>query len=226
MTCLPASPLSLEPAQPHTHPLERPRVGVCRIQRQGGIRPFAYPRPVEACNRCFRLVEEAVNLPLHAFARHRVLSYSDTAESVKARNPPLAHLWGLGVEKTPGFPWRREWCYRRRPMDISETKSGATLVVTPNGRLDAASTPAFHERLLSCIDGGETSVLLDLALLDYISSAGLRSLLTAAKRLQACDGRFALCALTDNVRAVLQVSGFDTIIEIHPDRATALQRLA
>jgi len=110
-------------------------------------------------------------------------------------------------------------------MDITETKSGGTLVMTPNGRLDAASAQAFQERLLSCIDGGETSVLLDLVQLDYISSTGLRSLLTAAKRLQACDGRFAVCALTDNVREVFQVSGFDTIIEIHPDRATALQRL-
>jgi anti-anti-sigma factor len=111
-------------------------------------------------------------------------------------------------------------------MDITETKSGGTLVMMPNGRLDAASAEAFHERLLRCIDGGETSVLLDLVELDYISSAGLRSLLTAAKRLQACDGRFAICALTANVREVFQVSGFDTIIEIHPDRATALQSLA
>ena len=111
-------------------------------------------------------------------------------------------------------------------MDIIETRSGGTLVMTPNGRLDAASAQTFHERLLHCIDAGETSLLLDLVHLDYISSSGLRSLLTAAKRLQACDGKFAVCALTDNVRAVFQVSGFDTIIEIHPDRATALQRLA
>ena len=112
------------------------------------------------------------------------------------------------------------------PMDITETKCGGTLVMTPNGRLDAASAQAFHERLLRCIDGGETSVLLDLVRLDYINSTGLRSLLTAAKRLQACDGRFAVCALTDNVREVFQVSGFDTIIEIHPNRAAALQRFA
>jgi len=111
-------------------------------------------------------------------------------------------------------------------MEIAETKSGRTLVMTPNGRLDAAAAQAFLDRLSSCIDGGETSVLLDLAHLDYISSAGLRVLLTATKRLQAGDGRFAVCALTPNVREVFQVSGFDTIIEVHPDRSTALQSLA
>ena len=110
-------------------------------------------------------------------------------------------------------------------MDINETKSGSTLEVALSGRLDAASAPTFHEHLLSRIDGGETSVLLDLAHLDYVNSAGLRTLLTAAKRLQACDGRFAVCALNENVREVFQISGFDTLIEIHPDRATALQRL-
>ncbi len=111
-------------------------------------------------------------------------------------------------------------------MDITQIKSGGTVVITPTGRLDAASAQAFQERLVSCIDGGDTSVLLDLVRLDYISSVGLRALLSAAKRLQACDGRFAVCALTDNVREVFRVSGFDTIIDVHPDRDTALQRLA
>ncbi len=111
-------------------------------------------------------------------------------------------------------------------MDITENKSGRTLVMVPNGRIDAASAPVFQERLLSCIERGETSVLLDCVQLEYINSAGLRVLLTAAKRLQACDGRFAVCSLTDNVREVFAVSGFDTIIEIHPDHTIALQRLA
>lgn len=110
-------------------------------------------------------------------------------------------------------------------MEISETKTGRTLVVAPCGRIDAASAPGFHERLLGCIEAGETSVLLDLAQLEYISSAGLRSLLSAAKRLQAGDGRFAVCALSGNVHEVFRVSGFDSIIDIHPDRATALQSL-
>jgi len=44
--------------------------------------------------------------------------------------------------------------------------------------------------------------------------------------LQACDGRFAVCALTGKVREVFQASGVETLIEVHPDRATALQRLS
>lgn len=111
-------------------------------------------------------------------------------------------------------------------MEVSEIRSGGTLVVTPSGRLNAESAQVFQERLLTAIEAGETAVLLDLAHLEYISSAGLRSLLIAAKRLQARDGRFAICALTANVLEVFRMSGFDTIIDVHPDRATALQSLA
>ena len=111
-------------------------------------------------------------------------------------------------------------------MNITESKHGGTLVIAPSGRLDTTSTPAFQERLLNCIAGGGTSVLLDLADVDYISSAGLRALLIATKRVQAGGGRFAICALADNVREVFQISGFYTILDIHADRATALKHLA
>ncbi len=111
-------------------------------------------------------------------------------------------------------------------MEISATRSGATLVIMPAGRLNAESAPLFQEQVLSRIDAGEACVLLDLALLDYISSAGLRSLLIAAKRVQAREGRFALCALTANVAHVFRMSGFDTILDVHPDRDTALRSLA
>jgi anti-anti-sigma factor len=111
-------------------------------------------------------------------------------------------------------------------MKIEETKSGTTLVMSVEGRLDAASAPSFQDQLLARIAGGQASVLLDLSLVDFISSAGLRAVLIAAKRLREGDGQFAVCALHDNVREVFRVSGFESIIDIHPDRHTALERLS
>ena len=111
-------------------------------------------------------------------------------------------------------------------MDTSETRRGDTLVVMPAGLLTAESAPAFQAHLLGRIDAGEASLLLDLAQLDYISSAGLRSLLIAAKRAQSAEGRLAVCALTTNVREVFRISGFDTIIDVHPDRDAALRSFA
>jgi len=107
-------------------------------------------------------------------------------------------------------------------MDVGESRSGQTLVLEPRGRLDGRSTPAFEERLLGCIEAGERAVLLDCGNLDYISSTGLRAVLTASKRLSDLNGRFALCALNASVREVFRISGFDTIIAIHPDATAAL----
>lgn len=110
-------------------------------------------------------------------------------------------------------------------MQLDETRREATLVLSPQGRLDAHSTPAFHDRLLGYIDAGERSVLLDLSRLDYIGSAGLRTLLSASKRLNELGGRFGLSAPTAHVAEVLRISGFDTVVDIYPDAATALAAL-
>lgn len=95
-------------------------------------------------------------------------------------------------------------------------------MLAPRGRLDGRSTPLFEEKLLGCIEAGERSILLDCSNLDYISSTGLRTVLTASKRLNGADGRLALCALNANLLEVFRISGFDTLIAIHPDAAAAL----
>jgi anti-anti-sigma factor len=110
-------------------------------------------------------------------------------------------------------------------MQIEETRIGSTLVIAVEGRIDAHSAQIFHDRVLGHVDRGETSVLLDFAALDFISSAGLRVVLMAAKRLQQADGRFAICALQEPVGEVFRVSGFVSIMDIVPDRQAALARL-
>ena len=110
-------------------------------------------------------------------------------------------------------------------MEIEEQRAGRTLVMAPQGRLDARSAQGFGEQLLGRIDGGETSIVLDLSRIDFLGSAGLRVVLSAAKRLRDVDGQLAVCGLGEHVREVFRVGGFDTIIDIHADRPTALAKL-
>ena len=56
---------------------------------------------------------------------------------------------------------------------------------------------------------------MDLEKLSYISSAGLRALLTIAKNLMGRGAKLALCAMSDQIREVFAISGFDKIIPIH-----------
>ena len=107
-------------------------------------------------------------------------------------------------------------------MTVASNKIGQILVMSPAGRLDAETAPGLQDQILTQIEAGETAVLLDLSALNYVSSAGLRAILVAAKKLQAEDGRLALCGLSEQIAEVFEVSGFDTILAIHPDQAAAL----
>jgi anti-anti-sigma factor len=101
----------------------------------------------------------------------------------------------------------------------------AVEIIRPSGRLDGASAPALEATILSAIDGGVQGVLLDCADLTYVSSAGLRVILIAAKRLGAAGGVFALCGLTWQVERILDTSGFTSFLDIHPSVEAATRAL-
>jgi anti-sigma B factor antagonist len=104
-------------------------------------------------------------------------------------------------------------------------KTGLTTVVIPEGRLDFSSAPDFERQLNEVLAGAGTvpaAVIIDCAALDYVSSAGLRAFLLAARTAQRAGISFSLCALKPAVREVFDLSGFSRIIAVHADRATAL----
>lgn len=99
-------------------------------------------------------------------------------------------------------------------MDLHVRKEVGNLVVSVGGRLDAVSAPEFDERVQEQIKEDELVFVLDLTRLVYISSAGLRSILSLAKALRAKGGRLTLCGLTDVVKEVFDLSGFTAILTI------------
>jgi anti-sigma B factor antagonist len=107
-------------------------------------------------------------------------------------------------------------------MQISETNEGGVVVLELEGRVDAATAAAFEEKVLGLIDGGTRRLVIDGAKLGYISSAGLRVFLMAAKRLTPPQGRFAVGPLQPQVREVFDIAGFSSVLSIHDTRAAAL----
>ena len=110
-------------------------------------------------------------------------------------------------------------------MDLNIERSGELLISTPSGRLDGTNSRKFEESLKSEISGSKCSVVLDFKDLNYISSAGLRAILLIAKSVRADNTNLALCSLSDNIREVFEISGFDRIIPIHKSREDAVQSL-
>lgn len=109
-------------------------------------------------------------------------------------------------------------------MEIHEYTQDNALILEPMGRLDSLTCRDFEIRLLAALDT-HARVVMDCTALDYISSAGLRVLLVAAKRSRANDSRLALAALKDNLREVFDISGFSAIFEIHPTTVAAIAAL-
>jgi anti-sigma B factor antagonist len=107
-------------------------------------------------------------------------------------------------------------------LQIAEERHGETLVLRPSGRLDRTTSPELERVLLGQIEGGAVRLLIDLAGIDYVSSAGLRVLLVAGKRTKAAQGALALCGLKPAIREVFEISGFASLFPIHPDAAAAL----
>ena len=101
-----------------------------------------------------------------------------------------------------------------------ETLGGMTLV-TATGRLDFGAATAFQQQLEQAIAARPARVVVDCASLEYVSSAGLRSFLVAARAAKAASAGFAACGLQPSVKEVFEISGFSRIIEILPDRAAA-----
>jgi anti-anti-sigma factor len=105
-----------------------------------------------------------------------------------------------------------------------ETLAHTTLVI-PEGRLDFGAAAGFQRQVEAVLAGVGTesaAVIIDCSALDYVSSAGLRVFLLAARAAQRAGISFALCLLKPAVREVFDLSGFSRIITVHPDRATAL----
>lgn len=100
-------------------------------------------------------------------------------------------------------------------MEVTERRDGEVTVLELVGKLDSNTAKGFEERLMGLIDQGSSRLVLDFGRLDYISSAGLRVLLMAAKRLKAAHGRMALCGMSEHIREVFEISGFSSIFAIH-----------
>lgn len=98
-------------------------------------------------------------------------------------------------------------------MQITATIKENTTIATLTGRMDAMTTAEFDRWFAEQLSAERTRFILDLQGLDYISSAGLRSLLAAAKQMKARNGVLLLCCLGGTVEEVFRMSGFLTIFQ-------------
>jgi anti-anti-sigma factor len=106
-------------------------------------------------------------------------------------------------------------------MNVSTRIENDFFVVRLEGRLDIGTSTQFEKDCMTWIEQGNHRFVLDLGGLEYISSAGLRSILAATKKLKTLGGSLSLCGLSGLVEEVITVSGFDNILAVYADVAQA-----
>jgi len=110
-------------------------------------------------------------------------------------------------------------------LEISEQRDGNIVVLCPKGRLNNETSPEFQTRLMGSVGSAGAAVLIDLSGVDYVSSAGLRALMTGSKQAKATGGRLAVTGLNPVVSEIFTISRFSYVVTVFETRAEALTAL-
>jgi anti-anti-sigma factor len=110
-------------------------------------------------------------------------------------------------------------------MDIKTREERDVVVVSVTGRMDELTAPTFEEAVREHIAQRKTKFIVDLGELEYISSAGLRSILAVTKMLKERDGRIVLTGLSGAVKEVFEITQFISFFATYGTPEEALTEL-
>lgn len=107
------------------------------------------------------------------------------------------------------------------PLVHIESAEGIPVVVVA-GRLDTSNTGVFDSQVAPLLSAPCPRILLDMKAVTFVSSLGLRSILKVIKHAAVSGGRAAAFSVPQMVLEVLEMSGFTALLDIYPDRESAL----
>jgi anti-sigma B factor antagonist len=107
-------------------------------------------------------------------------------------------------------------------IDINVSGKDHVTLVQVSGRVDSMNAGELGTALSTEIDNGRIKIVLDLAGVDFMSSAGLRELVNSLKRAKKATGDLRLSQPSERVREVLEIAGLDTIFQIYENQNSAV----
>lgn len=93
-------------------------------------------------------------------------------------------------------------------------KNNDTLTVTPNERLDTATSPVLEKELSTHLDD-ITNIIIDFKNVEYISSSGMRVILALAQEIEDKDGSLHLINVNDNIIEIFELVGFMNLVKVN-----------
>lgn len=107
-------------------------------------------------------------------------------------------------------------------MELSKRDTDSALVIDMAGKLDTQTAGPAMDELQGYLDDNQGNLLINLEGLEFVSSSGLRVILRAAKQVRARGGNMKVCGARGVVKEVLEISGFDSLLDLHAEEAQAL----
>lgn len=109
-------------------------------------------------------------------------------------------------------------------MKLDVTEEQGVTIVRGSEKLDAMTSPNFQDSINKVLEENVSRLIVDLSDVPFVSSAGLRVFVVMAKRLKG-QGELAVTGLSENIKEVFQLAGFDRLMSLCPDIETAKQQL-
>ena len=110
-------------------------------------------------------------------------------------------------------------------VDIKWGRKSGILIAMLVGRFSGANADLFERMLENGVDSSDNALILDFEHVTFLSSAGLRVALTIGKKFNKPGKKYAICALQEGVRGIVQISGFDKVIPVYDTQAAAVEAL-
>ena len=107
-------------------------------------------------------------------------------------------------------------------IEVTWQRQDGVTFANPTGRIDSTNASELQTALESGIEAGDREVVLDFEQVTFISSAGLRVIITFAKQLRNNNAKLALCSFKAAVKRVVTISGFDQVLGVYASRANAI----
>ena len=111
-------------------------------------------------------------------------------------------------------------------MQVQTEERGGVSILALTGRMDATTANVFEEACRALLNAGAKKIVVDLGGIAYISSAGLRVILSMVKASKGTAATLAFCSMQTMVAEVFRISGFSSMLPVYATRDEAVGALS
>ena len=100
-------------------------------------------------------------------------------------------------------------------FDVEASEHAGVSVLTLRGEIDVYTAPQLRQAIVDLVDGGATSIVVDMAQVDFLDSTGLGVLVEGLKRVKRHDGTLSIVATQDKILKIFHITGLNKAFPIH-----------